>query len=164
MKCKECNGYHYPIKQEESNGMITITEWSECVDTPMRGKFEDWYKSYPNKKAVGEARKAFKGNIKTEETFNKLMEGTEGIVNFFSRNGKERKFIPHPATFIRAESYLDPDYNLKKKLDNNGKLCYSSQDELIDTYKCSKCGVKGIGSNYVIIEGKQYCSECSMKF
>ena len=66
--------------------------------------FDDWYAAYPRKVGKGQARKAYAGACKKTDS-ETLLRAAEG----FSRTiaGTDEKFIPHPATWLNGERWLD---------------------------------------------------------
>lgn len=69
-------------------------------------RFDEFWSQYPRKVGKAEARKAFKSVVTSEYTFQALMAG---LANWApSREWKEdQRFIPHAATFIRKERFMD---------------------------------------------------------
>lgn len=162
IKCPICGKEWLWIEQYTYTATsLDIEAIPECRQkNKMLNKFDEWYKLYPKKMAPKEAKKAFVANIKTEEEFNKLMEGTEGFINYHAKKGTEKQFMPYPAPFIRGGHYLSDDY--KKKLDNGNNVLYTNDGDEIVIYDCKKCGKKPIVP--IVIEGIDYCQECSLKF
>jgi hypothetical protein len=74
-------------------------------DFPRDG-FEQWYAIYPRHEAPKRARKAFTAVERSGEvTFADLMAATRRFAA--SVAGKERQFIPHPATWLNGGCWAD---------------------------------------------------------
>ena len=69
-------------------------------------EFEQWYKIYPRKKAKGDALKAFKAarkNVGQDE----LVEKTAKFARYVEQAQMEARFVPYPATWLRAAQWED---------------------------------------------------------
>jgi hypothetical protein len=67
-------------------------------------QFEQFYKIYPRKMQRGDARKAFTKVLESAR-FEDVLEGVIGFAN--DPNLPPNRFVPYPATWLRAESWLD---------------------------------------------------------
>ena len=67
-------------------------------------KFNDFYKSYPRKTAKGLARKAWCSAINKAEPDDIISKAS---LFASSVDGKDKKFIPHPATWLNQERWDD---------------------------------------------------------
>jgi hypothetical protein len=74
--------------------------------TDLERKFEAWWAAYPRKVGKGAARPKFKAAMRKVE-YEVLMAATERFAAIMS--GRERQWIPHPATFLYGERWLDED-------------------------------------------------------
>lgn len=72
------------------------------------GPFEAFWKAYPNKKAKGDAKRAWL-TMKCEPVADKIMEGLARAVVSLDWTKEAGKYIPHPATWLRREGWED-DY------------------------------------------------------
>lgn len=63
--------------------------------------FAEWYAAYPKKVGVGHARKAYRSALKKTQA----KELLRALASF--EFPTERRFVPHPATWLNAESWLD---------------------------------------------------------
>lgn len=68
--------------------------------------FLEWYAMYPRKKAKGDALKAYRAARK-EIGHPELMEKTRKFVRYVEQSQQEQKFIPYPATWLRASRWED---------------------------------------------------------
>ena len=72
--------------------------------------FDDWYAVYPKKKAVGEARKAWKALKPSQELAQKMIEAIHEQIREREFKISRNQFVPewkYPATWIRGECYDD---------------------------------------------------------
>lgn len=105
-----------PVQGEEGRGVDLDGGPSlESVSKPKRKQstrdvvesdplFDQFWNIYPNKVAKGLARKAWKKAIQSMEA-KKIIEAAERFKK--EANGKDKKFIKHPANWLNAESWLD---------------------------------------------------------
>lgn len=68
--------------------------------------FEEWYAQYPRKKAKGDALKAFKAARKLVGQ-QELVEKTAKYARYIEQSGTEPRFVPYPATWLRAAQWDD---------------------------------------------------------
>ena len=68
--------------------------------------FEEWYALYPRKKAKGDALKAFKAARKLVGQ-QELVEKTAKYARYIEQSGTEPRFVPYPATWLRAAQWDD---------------------------------------------------------
>src|SRR5699024_2781419 len=68
--------------------------------------FEAWYKIYPRKKAKGDALKAYKAARKLVGQ-QELVEKTAKYARYVEQSGTEPRFVPYPATWLRAAQWDD---------------------------------------------------------
>lgn len=96
---------------ETANGVFQKGEPipdSKPVDKPDNGQppetsFDLWWESYPRKVAKGSARKAYQTALK-KVSADSLLKLTKAF-NF----GTDERFIPHPATWLNAERWLEAE-------------------------------------------------------
>lgn len=69
-------------------------------------EFDAWWQQVPRKKAKADARKAFKAARK-KATLQQLVDGLEASMRQWQAEGRDVSKIPYPATWLRAESWLD---------------------------------------------------------
>ena len=68
--------------------------------------FEEWYETYPRKRARPKARAAYLKAIKsTDPTV--ILAGLERDRRDWEKQGTDPKFIPHPATWLNQERWAD---------------------------------------------------------
>lgn len=75
--------------------------------------FFQWYSFYPRKIARGEAEKAYNQQLKKGYNPQELLAGLNGYNSLIKREGTKNKFIPHPATWLRSQRWLDEDVILQ---------------------------------------------------
>lgn len=68
--------------------------------------FEEWYAQYPRKKAKGDALKAYKAARKLVGQ-QELVEKTVKYARYVEQSGMEPRFVPYPATWLRAAQWDD---------------------------------------------------------
>ena len=68
---------------------------------PLEASFDLWWEAYPRKEAKGSARKAYEKAIKKVAPDSLLK-----LTNAFAFD-KETRFIPHPATWLNAERWIE---------------------------------------------------------
>lgn len=68
--------------------------------------FEDFYAAYPRKEAPKAAAKAWKTAVKTTRP-EAILAGLEAAKATWQREGKARRFIPHPATWLNQGRWED---------------------------------------------------------
>lgn len=69
--------------------------------------FPDWYGDYPKKIGRQDAEKAYNAALKQGHTHSAMMAGLRGFNAQISREKTDPKFIPYPASWIRAGRWLD---------------------------------------------------------
>ena len=74
--------------------------------------FEDWWKVYPRKVDKGHARKAYVKARKVASQF-ELAEGVTRFATASKAKGTPPEFIPHAATWLNGERWLDEDLRQK---------------------------------------------------
>lgn len=70
----------------------------------LKDEFECWWGAVPNKKGKGHARTAYRA-ARRKTNAETLLAGIDAYAA--SVRGKEERFIAHPATWLRAERWLD---------------------------------------------------------
>ncbi len=70
--------------------------------------FQRFWQHYPLKVGKGDAEKAFKAALK-EASFEDIFAGTRRYSDHVRRKGAPKKYIKHPAGWLRAERWLDED-------------------------------------------------------
>jgi len=71
--------------------------------------FEQFYKSYPKKKSRGQAEKAFSKINPDEQLLTKILESVERAKKSEDWIKEKGKYIPHPATWLNAQGWLDEE-------------------------------------------------------
>lgn len=66
--------------------------------------FEAFWQSYPNKKGKGQAAKAFRSAIARSDR-ESFLAGYKAFLRISA--GKDKKYIPHPATWLNGDRWLD---------------------------------------------------------
>lgn len=70
--------------------------------------FDVWYRSYPRHKKIQDARKAWRQTEKARPSLEQMLAILEQRKRGEWR-GKDPQFIPYPATYLRAHSWLDEE-------------------------------------------------------
>ena len=70
-------------------------------------RFNSWWKHYPKKRNRGQALKAWKAIVPDDELTNQMIDATERAKRSASWFKDKGQFIPYPATWLRAEGWLD---------------------------------------------------------
>lgn len=68
--------------------------------------FEAWYKIYPRKKAPDAARRAYRRAHRAVGA-QVLLDGAKRFAAWAAAQGKDKQFLPYPATWINAGSWQD---------------------------------------------------------
>ena len=71
--------------------------------------FLTWYAAYPRRISRGAALKAYNKVIKSGATEGELLEGAIQYTKLVKQKNTEEKFIPHPATWLNNEKWLDDE-------------------------------------------------------
>ena len=69
--------------------------------------FQQWFSFYPKKLAKGEAFLAYRQQIKAGHSPEDLLTGCQAFAALCRKEKTDKKFIPHPATWLRAQRWLD---------------------------------------------------------
>jgi hypothetical protein len=69
--------------------------------------FDQWYSFYPRKIARGQAQKAYEQAIKKGYSPEDLLVGCQAFAAMIRNEKTAQEFIPYPATWLRAERWLD---------------------------------------------------------
>ena len=88
-------------------------------ETEFSAAFETFWKGYPSKKSKRDAWKAWGPALKRAGTLAALIDGVE-TAKRSSRQWREG-FVPHPATWLRADGWLD-EYGPSKVVSINADL------------------------------------------
>ena len=91
------------VKTLELFGGIEITEANT------ESHFAIWYQYYPKHVARGAARKAWLAAVKSKVDVDDLLAATKRFAEKVRRDQTDPKFVPHPATWLNAERWLDED-------------------------------------------------------
>lgn len=107
---------NYKKEQEEpswKNDQPPLTPTGEdgasaagAESAPAVEQFDEWWKHVDKKEAKGDARKAFKAALKKVD-LPTLIAGIQRSQEHWKRLGRARDKTPHPATWLRAESWED---------------------------------------------------------
>lgn len=96
---RKCEGMHY--KQEEKKEETTLRK-SAGKST----HFDEFWKSYPRKKNKVDAAKAWKQS-KGDSIFNEILDGLGRAVASADWQKDDGRFIPYPASWLRAGGWMD---------------------------------------------------------
>ena len=73
---------------------------------PVEADFEEWYQLYPHKVGRGQALKAYR-SARKKTGKGELLESVKRFAAAKARDGTEKRFIPHPATWLNGERWAD---------------------------------------------------------
>lgn len=87
--------------------------------------FEEWYKAYPKKRGVGDARKAWNQTAKVRPPLEVMLKtlAVQKTSNDWLKDGGQ--FIPYPATYLRREQWADVE-EVELEQVHNGKLWWQT--------------------------------------
>lgn len=90
--------HNNPRKSNPKNGNQHLVQW-----------FEEFWKLYPRKEGKQNAMKAFEKMCNSEDTYNAIMDGLQKRVklDWSRRPPEEKKFIPHPSSWLNQSRWLD---------------------------------------------------------
>ncbi len=83
--------------------------------------FDRWYKRYPRKVKPAAARTAWKTAIKKTDV-DTLFDALEAYIAYWERERTETRFIPHPSSWLNAESWGDDIATRKTTPHNEGPV------------------------------------------
>jgi hypothetical protein len=75
---------------------------------PSQG-FDQFYAEYPRRVARADALRAFMRAVQAGTSPEAIVEGARRFAFLCRREGTERQYIPHPATWINGERWTDED-------------------------------------------------------
>ena len=95
-----------PIDGIDAPGNDTPSSQKKTGAGKYPADFLEWYEMYPRKKAKGDALKAYRAARK-EIGHSELMEKTRKFVRYVEQSQQEQKYVPYPATWLRASRWED---------------------------------------------------------
>lgn len=96
----------------ESDGALFPAAESKPPAEPKRDpaeRFEEFYKTYPRKKAPGRARTAWVKAVKDDSEPQVIIEAAERFAAWCARTKQDMNFVPYPATWLNDRSWDDED-------------------------------------------------------
>jgi uncharacterized protein YdaU (DUF1376 family) len=93
-----------PTTNPEETTTPTPTKSSDKSEDTRARDFQIWFKAYPRRTAIGRARKAYAAALKKTDAAT-LLAGAEAAAVKYAQT--EPQFIPHPATWLNDERWLD---------------------------------------------------------
>lgn len=87
------------------NGLTTELP-TELPNARLDG-FDAFWEVYPRRTAKGAARKAWPAAVKAAGGWTRIVAGARDYAEWCALTSAEAKFIPHPATWLRAERWAD---------------------------------------------------------
>lgn len=94
-----------PFQMEDGGGKREEGEEQEKhISLDSEREFEQFYSTYPRRIARGQARKAYRAARKKASSELLLTGARKAAAEFL---GKDVQFIPHPATWLNGERWLD---------------------------------------------------------
>ena len=125
---KTSNMYHLNMATDVTNcdigsNKLLHTHVTDCYSNLVSNNqvsikdnlFDDFWKAYPKKMAKGQAKKAWAKAIKSEEA-QTIIDAT--AVYAKSQEGKDKQFIPYPASWLNAERWKDEPEEQKGEIVN----------------------------------------------
>jgi hypothetical protein len=97
-------GTHIKKTNNKENNLEEDNEKELARQASENELFQDFYKSYPRKRQPGDARRAFSKALK-EASFEDIIAGAIRFAN--DPNLPPERYIPYPASWLRAESWSD---------------------------------------------------------
>lgn len=82
-------------------------------------RFEDFYQAYPKHKSKGDAEKAWKSLNPNESLVETILASLETAKKSYDWTKQNGKYVPYPATWIRAKGWKDEITENKKGEDQN---------------------------------------------
>ena len=94
-----------------------------CLKKEKKMEFEEFWKEYPRKIAKGDARKAWAQTEKFRPDIQTIIKAIKAAKQTDSWRENAGKYIPYPATWLRAERW-DDDYGveLENTVEIEGKI------------------------------------------
>lgn len=97
-----------PITQKPEARSQKQDSSSPPLDDPLKADFEEWYRLYPHKVGRGQALKAYRSARKKIGQA-ELLEAVKKFSAAVLRAGTEKRFVPHPSTWLTGERWADED-------------------------------------------------------
>jgi hypothetical protein len=112
---------YIPLKKEIEN--LSTPNAKPNRDGWPGDAFQSWYAAYPRKKQRKAAARSFeKVRRSGDVTFDQLMAATVRHANEVVKQRTDPKFIPYPASWLNAGSYLDEDDTATLAVDPGGAV------------------------------------------
>jgi len=127
---KTSNGYFLKFSESDTQNLRDPSEKSAHRDTqnlrmnnPIKNNlvtlkdklFEDFWKSYPKKMAKGQAKKAWAKAFLLDHP-QEIIDAAEKYAK--AQDGKDKQFIPYPASWLNAERWKDEPEEQKDEMLN----------------------------------------------
>ena len=78
--------------------------------------FDEWYAGYPLKVSKKAARRAYEKARKEGTTREELLEGLERSKRSWENSGTEKRYIPHPSTWLNKGKWDDEEFTYEDSL------------------------------------------------
>jgi hypothetical protein len=99
------------LQKRKRNGNVTPPDTDTDTDTdtdqPSISPFDEFWKTYPNKKAKGNAEKAWKKINPDQELARRILMAVIRATHSEDWTKEGGKFIPHPATWLNGKRWED---------------------------------------------------------
>lgn len=108
-KCTELTTSHFPQKGENAPQMEDgggKREEEKNISLEAEREFEEWYAVFPKHVGKGQARRSYRA-AKRKTSSEVLLAGAHKAAAAFATS--DPRFIPHPATWLNGERWLDAD-------------------------------------------------------
>lgn len=93
----------------DSLNLIPDSLKQPCAPAGARVRFEKFWLAYPKKKSKGDAEKAWKAIKPNEQLHDRILHALERAKTSAEWRNDGGKFIPYPATWLRAKGWEDED-------------------------------------------------------
>jgi len=118
---KQCQVDTDSVSDRHQNGVVSDTDSVHTIDSKDNSKdsskdtgansleqrFESWWKLYPKKRNRGQALRSWKVIKPDTELTMQMIMATEAAKQSIDWQKQGGKFIPYPATWLRAQGWLD---------------------------------------------------------
>tara|TARA_Y100001963_G_scaffold27424_1_gene37351 strand:+ start:2070 stop:2894 length:825 start_codon:yes stop_codon:yes gene_type:complete len=137
----------HPKNKNKKKKKVKTNKKKESIE------FRVWYDIYPKKIAKPKAESSFNAMMK-EYSLEEIMDGTTRWVQYWENAHTEKRYIPHPATFLNQERFLD----LPDELEPNVEFRLDSTQRWYIGY-CKKCKESSFYSKEQLTQDSKCCQD-----
>ncbi|WP_155830242.1 hypothetical protein [Glycomyces tenuis] len=102
----EGSGEGVGVRGVSSRSVVSNSRSAKADRTKDDPEFARWYERYPRKVKPAAARTAWKSAVKKTDVAT-LFDALEAYIAYWERERTDTKFIPHPSSWLNAESWGD---------------------------------------------------------